>query len=165
MDKKENSGDPPNFPMIGSVHLSLSNIFSYTLVSGAAMLAFFVAFQATLLANYPTIYAALFSKTLAVGSVQLPVGKLAVSTICVFVLVFNYWSYKITVMFGYYVNSLLISGEILETYAAIPNGPFSSLLEGFKQNGRRGHGTNWTRLVVLMVSLVWILLAVITWTT
>jgi len=60
----------------GSAHTSLSNLISYSMVSAAAMLAFFFAFQATLLASYPSIYSAVATKAAVVGKTQIPLGKI-----------------------------------------------------------------------------------------
>jgi hypothetical protein len=150
------------------MHISLSNILSYSILAGAGSLAFFVAFQATWLASYPAIQAALVSKAMMIGSVNLPLGKIAVSSICLFILVFNYWSYQVTVLFAYYVRAFLISGAALEKSAQFTDGPYGSIFEGFERYGHQGRGSHsalsvWTLAVVLVISLVWLVLAALAW--
>jgi hypothetical protein len=155
--------DPTRPALLGSAHLSLSNLISYTVVSGAGALAFFFAFQATLLAYYPSIHSALLSRSIIIWSVNLPIGRIALSSICLLVIVFNFWSYKITRAFSYYVNCYLIAGAALEKSVGLSDGIYISLFEKYKQYGRSGHGFYWTFFFLFLLSTVWILLAVVAW--
>src|SRR5436309_2351310 len=103
MTEDPDSTDPAKVAILGAAHISLSNLISYTLVTAAGMLAFFFAFQASLLANYHSIHSALLDKSIIVGKSSLPIGKLALSCICVSVIIFNVWSYKVIKLCGYYI--------------------------------------------------------------
>lgn len=149
----------------GSVHLSLSNLISYTVVSGAAMLAFFFAFQATLLAYYPSIRTGLIDKSIIIQSTSIPIGRISITMICILVVAFNYWSYKIIRVFSYYMELYLISGTDLERSTALSRGIYLPLYEGYKKYGRHGHGIYVTRSVLLILSLAWVALGMVGWST
>jgi hypothetical protein len=146
-----------------SAHASLSNLISYSIVSGAAMLAFFFAFQATLLAYYPSIYSVVVTKAAMVGKTQIPLGKIAATFLCVLMLIFNYWSYKMVMTFNHYIYSYLHSGSALEKEAGLNASIYGPMLVTYEKYGRGGHGLYWTLAFFGVLSLVWITFAVMAW--
>jgi hypothetical protein len=80
--------------LLGSVHISTSNILSYSLVTGTAMLAFFFAFQATLIDYFSNFSNAFRIITLKWHIYEIPVGKICVTLVCAMMVLFTIWSLK-----------------------------------------------------------------------
>jgi hypothetical protein len=163
MTENPDSTDPAKLAILGASHISLSNLISYTLVTGAGMLAFFFAFQASLLANYHSIHSALLDKSISVGKSSLPIGKIALSCISVLVVIFNVWSYKMIRVIGYYFESLMTSGERLERSVGLPEGIYISLFETRRKLGRSDLLYLISPFLVIL-SFVWLALAILAWT-
>lgn len=170
MTEQPNNIGTDNSTFRGSAHLSISNLFSYGLVSAAAMLAFFFAFQGTLLVNYPSIQSKLLLETMAVCTNpapicahHIPIGRVVLSTICIAALMFNLWSRKIVVLFATYMRVFLVSGARLEAESGLENGPYDTVLKTHDALGIRGHGSLLTTSFFILISLVWVFWIIEIW--
>jgi hypothetical protein len=74
--------------ILGSMHISASTILSYSLVSAAAMLAFFFAFQATLIVYFSNLVSAFGSVKINLRLNDLPIGKIGLTLVCAIMLIF-----------------------------------------------------------------------------
>jgi hypothetical protein len=153
MSTQQETGINPS--IWGSAHVSTSNVISYSLVTSAAMLAFFFTFQVGLISSYPSI------KGL---NPQSPLfGKIAVTSLCVVAIVFTIWSYKIVALFIRYFQSYLESGAALENRSALEAGIYQEMLTTFRRPDRHLGLFVWTAAFLLSISLLWVCLIVLAW--
>ena len=124
------------------------------------MLAFFFAFQAGLLASYPTFNKELSEKTLW----HVPFGKIVISLICLAAMVFNLWSYKIVRIFIVYFETFILAGKALEHESACSGvGIYTAMSATYDRPGPQSALLRVTELFFLALSAAWLVLGIVSW--
>lgn len=162
---REKSGQEQDEPsVLGSVHISTSNVLSYSLVTGAAMLAFFFAFQAALISYFSNLYSTFAAVSIAFRPYQVPIGKICLTMLCVVMIMFTVWSLQMVHMTIDYITHIIKSGSTLEARISnLDNGIFSAILTNHERRSRHSKLSVWTTVVCWAISFLWIFIGILVW--
>jgi hypothetical protein len=155
---KQNQND-----VLGSVHISTSNILSYSLVTAAAMLAFFFAFQAALLSYFSNLYGLLAPFSTKIYTYQIPAGKISLTILCVLMIFFTVWSLLMVHMTVHYIQQIIKAGSSLEgRIGNLEIGVFSAIYKTgvFRSSSQLPF---WTSVVCWTISFLWIVIGALVW--
>jgi hypothetical protein len=164
LNQKKGGNKQLDASLLGSVHISTSNILSYALVTTAAMLAFFFAFQATLIAYYSNLYSTFAGVIFKFPLYSIPIGRICLTLICVTMLIFTIWSLTMFSMTIKNITHVIESGAALEAKIEnLDDGVFSSIM---KDHVRRSHHNILSTLgfvVCWVISFFWIVVGLLVW--
>jgi hypothetical protein len=151
----------PSDALKSSMHVSTSNLMSYSLVTMATMLAFYFAFQGGLLAGYSFLYGSIVD----VQYKGLAIGKVLSSILIAVILIFNFWSYKIVRVFIDYFYTLVVTGSNIEMASGVSEdrGLYRAMLATYDRPGGHGRLFQWTRLFFVANSAFWVALGIWPW--
>lgn len=151
----------PSEQLQSSMHISVSNLMSYSLVTMATMLAFYFTFQGGLLAGYSFLY----GDVVAFQYKGWAVGKILSSILLTVIVVFNIWSYKIVRVFIEYFYTFVEAGSNLEERAGVSerSGLYRAMLATYNRPGGHGHLFKVTRVFFVANSLFWIAMGAWPW--
>ena len=144
---------------MASNNISSSNILSYLIVAGSTMLAFYFAFQATWIANFPSISTAILS------NYKILSREICVA-ICLSIVFFNVWSYwVIRVMINYVQLTIRNAAEaerVVLDIIAPSNAEATPVFQSFMQNmkTRAPYTLRITELTLIAISMIWISFAI-----
>jgi hypothetical protein len=147
--------DAPRATILGAVHTSTATVMSYSLITAAAMLTFFFAFQGILLSNFPALHK---------GLADLPASRWLLTALCVLAVVFSIWSALIVGMFIDYFEGFVASAVALERASGLgPESLYSTIDRIFGHSRAQSclRLTTWIFFAVL--SIVWFILIFAVW--
>ncbi len=128
------------------------------------MLAFFFAFQATLIGYFSN-----FSNTFGVVTFkwniyQIPIGKICVTLVCAMMFLFTIWSLKMVRMTIDYIAHIIESGAALE--AKIGNldfGVFSVISANRERRNQHSMLSSLTAVICWVISFLWLVTGALVW--